>query len=154
MAHVILSSTVFAFLTNLSEECKSPSPSEIQVKGRWKTISIEEKLDLIIWLEKVEWIVDVYHNVRLAYSSVCTIRDYADRIKESAKPGTKVFVCIKTTTVLSEFVPETMGVSLLLFYCIRNKYLHCIEVYVYCIEMYIYCISSTYILYRSVCLMV
>jgi len=36
MAHVILSSTVFTFLTNLSEECKSPWPSEIQVKGQWK----------------------------------------------------------------------------------------------------------------------
>jgi len=79
MAHVIFSSTVFAFLTNLSEECKSPSPSEIQVKGQWKTTSTEEKLDLIIWLEKGERIVDVYHNVRLAYSSVCIIHDYADR---------------------------------------------------------------------------
>jgi hypothetical protein len=96
MAHLILSSTVFTFLTNLSEECQPPSPSEIQVKGQWKTISIEEKLcvDLIIWLEKGEQIVDVYHNVRLAYSSVCTIRDYADRSKESAKSGTKVFVCV------------------------------------------------------------
>jgi len=38
--------------------------------------------------------VDIYHNVSLAYSSVCTIHDYADRIKESAKSGTKVFVCV------------------------------------------------------------
>ena len=95
--------------------------------------------------------VDVYHNVRLAYSSVCTICDYADRIKESAKPGTKVFVCIKTTTVLSEFVPETMGVSLLLFYCIRNKYLHCIEMYVYCIEMYIYTVYPVHIYSTGPC---
>jgi hypothetical protein len=94
MAHVILSSTVFAFLTNFSEECKSPSPNEFQVKGQWKTISIEEKLGLIIWLQKGEQIVDVYHNVRLAYSSVCTICDNADRITESAKSGTKLFMCV------------------------------------------------------------
>jgi hypothetical protein len=95
MAHVVLSSTVFAFLTNLSEECKSPSPCAVQVKGRWQTVSTEEKLDLIIWLEKGERIVDVYHNVRLTYtSSVCTVHDNVDRIKESAKSGTIVFVCV------------------------------------------------------------
>ena len=31
-------------------------------------------------------------------------------------------VCIRTTTVVSEFVPETVGASLLHFYCSRNKY--------------------------------
>jgi hypothetical protein len=33
-------------------------------------------------------------NVRLAHSSIHTIRDNADRIKESAKSGIKVFVCV------------------------------------------------------------
>ena len=34
----------------------------------------------------------ICHNFRFAYSSVCTICDDADRITESAKSGTKVFV--------------------------------------------------------------
>jgi hypothetical protein len=33
-------------------------------------------------------------NVGLAHSSVHTIRDSADGIKESAKSGSKVFVCV------------------------------------------------------------
>jgi hypothetical protein len=74
----------------MSEKCKSTSPSAIQVKNRQKTVSIEEKLDVISRLEKGERIVDVCHNVRLAHSSICTIRDNVDKIKESAKSGTKV----------------------------------------------------------------
>jgi len=49
------------------------------------TIRTEEKLDVISWPEKGEWIVDICHNVRFADISVCTIHDNADRIKESAK---------------------------------------------------------------------
>jgi Fe-S-cluster-containing hydrogenase component 2 len=62
-------------------------PSEKSAKG-----SIEEKWDIISQLEKGEWIVDICRNVRLALSSVRTIRDDADRIKESAKSGTKMLV--------------------------------------------------------------
>ena len=36
-----------AFLTNVSEKHKAASPSAIQVKNLQKTISIEEKLDVI-----------------------------------------------------------------------------------------------------------
>ena len=39
-----------------------------------------------------ERIVDVCHTVRLAYITVSTISDNVDRITESAKSGTKVFV--------------------------------------------------------------
>jgi hypothetical protein len=35
--------------------------------------------------------VDICCNVRLAHSSASTVHDNADRIKESAKSGTKVF---------------------------------------------------------------
>jgi hypothetical protein len=42
----------------MSEKRKSASPSEIQVKNQWKTIGIEEKLDIINRLEKGERIVD------------------------------------------------------------------------------------------------
>jgi hypothetical protein len=64
------------------------------VKNRRKIICIEEKLDVISRLEKDEGIVDICRNVRLAHNSVHTMRDNADRIKESAKSGTKVFVCV------------------------------------------------------------
>jgi len=40
------------------------------------------------------WTVDIRRNVRLAHSSVRTIRDNADRIKESAKSGSKVYRCV------------------------------------------------------------
>ena len=63
-------------------------------------------------LEKGEQIVDICHNVRLADSSVCTICDNADKIKESAKcldnikcqqsETGSVCLCSKTTTVLLE----------------------------------------------------
>jgi hypothetical protein len=62
------------------------------VKNWRKTISIEEKLDLTSWLEKGEWIFDICHNVRCADISVRTIRDNADKIKESAESGTKALV--------------------------------------------------------------
>jgi hypothetical protein len=57
-------------------------------------MGIEEKLDKISWLEKGEQIVDICCNVRLAHNSVYTIHDNAERITESAKSGTKVFVCV------------------------------------------------------------
>ena len=62
------------------------------MKIQQKKNSIEEKLDIISWQEKGDRIVDICHNVRHTHSNVCTICDNADRIKESAKLGTKVFV--------------------------------------------------------------
>jgi len=67
----------------MSEKRISTSPSAIQVEYRRKTIHIEEKLHTLSRLEKGERIVDVCHNVRLADSSVRTIRDI-DRFMESA----------------------------------------------------------------------
>jgi hypothetical protein len=66
--------------------------STVQVKSWQKAIGIEEQSNVISWLQEGEWIDDIYHIVRLTHSSVCMIRDNADRIKESAKSGTKVFV--------------------------------------------------------------
>ena len=69
------------------------------------------------------------------------------------------YLCIKTTTVLSEWtIPKTMDVCLLHFYCIRNQYIYiyiyththtyiyipCVWMHVYCIERYIYWIYSRY----------
>jgi hypothetical protein len=70
VAHLVSSSTALAFLTNMSEKHKSASPSAIQVKNRQKTVSIEEKLDVISRLEKSEQSVDICRNVRLAHSSI------------------------------------------------------------------------------------
>jgi hypothetical protein len=93
------------------------------VKNRQKTISIEEKLDIISQHEQGEKIVDICCNVKLAHSSTHTIRDNSDRIKESAKSGTKVFVCVArlSQSYTNEPYQKTMDVSLLHFYCIRNK---------------------------------
>jgi hypothetical protein len=72
---------------------KFTSPSAVQVKNWQKTSSIDEKLDVISWLKKVEWIVDIFCNIWLAHSDAHTTRGgNADRIKGSAKSGTEVFV--------------------------------------------------------------
>jgi hypothetical protein len=42
--------------------------------------------------EKGERVVDICHNFRFTHRIIHTMRDYADRIKESAKSGTKEFV--------------------------------------------------------------
>jgi hypothetical protein len=57
-----------------------------------KTISIEKKLDIISRLEKGEQIVQVCCNVGFAHSSIHTVHDNADRITDSVKSGTEVFV--------------------------------------------------------------
>jgi hypothetical protein len=74
-----------ALVARISDKCISTSPSAIQVKNWQKTIGIEEKLDVITQLEKVEQIADRSHDVILAHSSVHTIHDNADRIKEKCK---------------------------------------------------------------------
>jgi hypothetical protein len=71
MTHLVPSSTTLAFLTNMSEKCKSTLHSAMQVKSWWKAIGIEEQSDVISWLQEGEWIVAIYHNVRLAHSSLC-----------------------------------------------------------------------------------
>jgi hypothetical protein len=107
----------------MSEERKSASHSAIQAKNQRKTFGIEEKLHVISQLEKGEPIVDICRNVKLSHSSVHRIHDNADRIKESAKSGTKVFVCVArlSQSYLNEPYQKTMDASFLHFYCIRNK---------------------------------
>jgi len=58
------------------------------VKNRRKTISTEEKLDVTSRGEIKS--LTYFRNVRFNHS-VC---ENADRIKDSAKSGTKVFVCV------------------------------------------------------------
>ena len=85
MEPIVSSSTALAFLTDMSEKQKSTSLGAIQAKNRWKTSSIEEKLDLLCRHVKGERIVDICHNVRLCYCSIHTIYDTAKGIKESPK---------------------------------------------------------------------
>jgi hypothetical protein len=49
VAHLLSFSTALAFITNMSEKHKSASSSAIQVKNRWKTISIEITCNKPIW---------------------------------------------------------------------------------------------------------
>jgi hypothetical protein len=72
------------------------SPLAIQMHNWQRTSSTEEKLDTKSQHEKGDQTVDICHNIRLAHGSICTICDNADRIKESAKSGTEVFVCVAT----------------------------------------------------------
>jgi hypothetical protein len=104
----------------MSEKRRSASPSAIEVKDWRKTVGIEDKLYVISRLEKGERIVDTCCNVRH------TIRDNADKIKEIAKSGTKVFVCVARLpqSYQNELYQKTIDVSLLHFYCIRNTYIN------------------------------
>jgi hypothetical protein len=71
---------------------KSASPSATQVKNRQKTISTDNKLEVLSQLEKGEQIVNICHNVRFNHSNIHIIRDDPDIITEKSKSGTKVFV--------------------------------------------------------------
>ena len=51
-----------------------------------------ETLEVISQLEKAEQTADMWHNVRFTHNRVHTIHNNSDRIKESAKSETKVFV--------------------------------------------------------------
>ena len=81
---------MLAFGTKMSQKCKSISPSAIQVKNNLKTI--KEKLDGISQPEKGEQTVGICYNVKFAPICIHTVHDNADRITESVKSGTKVYV--------------------------------------------------------------
>ena len=91
-ADVVPPSTVLAFDSRMGKKLKSTSPSAIQVKNQWKTVGIEEKLDVISQLQNGERIVHICQNVSFAHITVCRIHENDDRITGSANSGTKVFV--------------------------------------------------------------
>jgi hypothetical protein len=64
------------------------------VKNQRETIRTEEKLDIKSQLEKGKQIADVRCNARFTRSSADKVCDNADRIKESATSGNKMFVCV------------------------------------------------------------
>jgi len=87
---VVPPSTALAFVTKMSEKCKSTSPSAVQVKIYESQYWREIRHIKPTW--KCERIVDICRNVRYAHISVHTIHDNADWITESAKLRAKVFV--------------------------------------------------------------
>jgi hypothetical protein len=68
----------------MSDKRKSRSPSVIEAKNQ-QIISIAKKLDVISQFEKGDEIVDIWCKVRIAHSSVRTICDNANRIKDGTK---------------------------------------------------------------------
>ena len=139
VAYLVSFAMALAFLANMNEKCKSTSPSAIQVKNQWKTICIEQKV------EKGEQIIVICYNVRLTHSSIHTICDNVDVIKEGAKcwdnikcqqsETGSIGLCSKITTVLSEWtVPKAMGVNLLHFIVLE------INVYIY---IHTVCVSGS-----------
>ena len=64
-----LSSFLF-YSIGFSYQCKSTSLNAIQVKSQQTIVSMEEKLDVISQLELSEWIIDIWHNVRLTHNSI------------------------------------------------------------------------------------
>jgi len=76
----------------MTHACNSTLPNVIQVKELWKTINIEEALEVISQIEKGDQIVDICHNVRFIHNSVHKIHDNSERIKESAKSETNMFL--------------------------------------------------------------
>jgi len=92
------------------------------VKNQWKTISTEEKLDLISQVERGEWIVDICCNVCITHSSVHTICVNADRIKQITKSGNKVFVSVaRLPQSYQNGLHQKLWMCLLHFYCVINK---------------------------------
>jgi len=67
-------------------------PPATQVKNRRKTVSTEEKLDVISRIERCDLTVDICLNVRFARIYVHTTRYNADTITESSQSGNNVFV--------------------------------------------------------------
>jgi len=117
-ARVVTFSTALASVTNISEKRKCTSLNAIQVKNQQKTISIDEKLDIKV--NQLLTYAVMLDSLTVAYLQfMIMLIAWKKVLSEELK-----CLCIKTTTVLSEWtVPETMYVSLLHFSCIRNKYI-------------------------------
>jgi hypothetical protein len=74
MVDIIPASSMLAFGKKMNEKCTYTSPSVILVKNHWKTISTEEKLDVISQPEKRERIVDICYDVKFTHISMCTVQ--------------------------------------------------------------------------------
>jgi hypothetical protein len=122
-AHSISSSTALAFLTSMSQKHKSASPSTIQVQNRRKTICTEEKLDIKANLKKVnEFLI---YAILLDLIIVVYIQ-FVIMPKEMKKVLNQELKCWFVqqdyhSPIRINHTKKIMDVSLLHFYCIRNK---------------------------------
>jgi hypothetical protein len=83
--------------------------------------------------------------VGFVYNSVPATHDNANRITESSKSGTTVFVYQVYHSPVRMIYTKYYGCGSLIF-LLHYK--------LYCTEMYVYCMYSTYLLYRAICLLV
>ena len=118
MARVI---PLLAFGVKMSEKRKPTSPNAMQVKNWRKTINIEEKLGVISKFAEGDHNFDIRHMLGvliLAYVQFVIMLIALQRVLSQELKC----LCSKTTAFLSEsVVTKTVDVSLLHFYCIRNK---------------------------------
>ena len=95
------SSTVMAFLSNMSEKLKPVSSSEIQVKNWQKTVGIEEKLDIVSQFKKVNelfpYAITLDSLIVACIQCVIMLLGLKKVLNQELK-----CLCGKTTTVLSE----------------------------------------------------
>ena len=84
----------------MNKKRKSTSSSATQVKNWQKTISTDDKLEVLSQLEKGEQIVNICHNVRLNHSNIVQFMVLLIQLQKKLS-GTKVFGS-KRTIVLSE----------------------------------------------------
>jgi len=104
VADVVPPSSTLAFVTLMSEKLKSGSPSEIQVKNRRKTITMEGKLDVI------RRIAGICHNVRPACSSIRTYVQFVIMLIElTLWPCSWTFAVQHTIYVKCEYFTNQEG---------------------------------------------
>ena len=104
----------------MSEKYKSTSPIAVQVKKWWETIDIEEKLDVMNWLQGGE---QIFTYIVMLGVLILAYVQFMIMLIELQKTLLEVkHICSKTATVLSEWtMPKALDASLCYFYCIRNK---------------------------------
>jgi len=100
-----------AFVTKMSEKRKSTSPSAIQVQNQLREIRHNESA----W-KKVNRLLTYAIMLDLLIVSICTTRFNADRIKEHAKSGTKVFMWQKYHSHIGMNIFKKCGCESLAFF--------------------------------------
>ena len=119
-AHLVSSSTALDFLTRISDKHITTLPNAVQVKNWHKITAIEEKLDVISWLEKGKRIGDIKPYPTLVHSSIVIMLIELNKVLSQELKC----LCSKTTTRLLEWnVPKIMFVEAYIFTQLEtNKY--------------------------------
>ena len=106
MADVVPPSSPLAFVIEMSERHTFTSPRAVQLKKWWKTVGTKKKLDVISWLAVGEWTVDLWHTVRCAHSSVCTVCVNAVELQKGLCSNNTIMctVCVNAVELQKGFV--------------------------------------------------